>query len=332
MKKALSLILALVLILPLTGCKELKESLTVQEYVDQLELKSFLGRNQETICRMFDLSAEDLVYDPSIGAYILPYQKHYPWKGSDYDLWTVELYAEWGKSPQERVTGLRLIQSIPDSVENFREFMEDYIQQHPNTEHLKYDLHFLTGEELTDLSSPFLTNETKYLCYIDVFPENPETFTPTVLNYPKLIKPWQAGIRDFFSDFSYILSWGYVLFFLLLGAFVILRTRIFSRTKTARVRLIQLDDGQDINTRNFLSIPQGAIYQTRRMSRPATPMNEEFLNTRKLLFALIDENDRLLTLRARDIRQDQLKTGTIYRVTYKGNQLKKIEQLPAEEQ
>lgn len=133
-------------------------------------------------------------------------------------------------------------------------------------------------------------------------------------------------------DFAYILSWGYVLFFLLLGIFVILRKRIFSRTKTARVRLIQLDDGQDINTRNFLAVPQGAIYQTRRMSRPATPMNEEFLNTRKLLFALIDENDRLLTLRARDISQGQLKTGTIYRVTYKGNQLKKIEQIPNEEE
>ena len=60
-------------------------------------------------------------------------------------------------------------------------------------------------------------------------------------------------------------------------------------------------------------------------------MNEEFLNTRKLLFALIDDNDRLLTLRARNVGEGQLKTGTIYRVVYKGNQLKKIEQIPSEE-
>ena len=323
--------MALVLLLPLTGCSEFKESLTVQEYVDQLELKSFLGRNQETICRMFDMSPEDLVYDPSIDAYILPYQKHYPYKGLEYGLWTVELYADWSKSPQERVTGLRLIQSIPDPAESLRETFENYIRQQPYSEHLKYDLHFLTGEELTGFSSPVLTDETMYLAYIDVFPENPETFTPTVLTYPKLIKPWQAGIRNFFSNLSFTLSVGYVIVLLLLGLFVVFRTRIFTRTKTARVRLIQMDDGQDINTRNFLSIPQGAVYQTRRMSRPATPMNEEFLNTRKLLFALIDENDRLLTLRARDVSQGQLKTGMIYLVTYKGNQLKKIEQSSTEE-
>ena len=49
------------------------------------------------------------------------------------------------------------------------------------------------------------------------------------------------------------------------------------------------------------------------------------------LFALIDDNDRLLTLRARNVGEGQLKTGTISRVVYKGNQLKKIEQIPSEE-
>ncbi len=175
--------------------------------------------------------------------------------------------------------------------------------------------------------------ENPYVVTIDYTYQDPVSVTPPEIKLPRVISEKRmSGRRNFLSGLESLLPLAYIGIFLIAGLFVLFRQKIFVRKKTARVRLIQLDDGQDINTRNFLSIPQGAIYQTRRMSRPATPMNEEFLNTRKLLFALIDENDRLLTLRARNIREDQLKTGTIYRVEYKGNQLKKIEQIPTEEQ
>ena len=175
-------------------------------------------------------------------------------------------------------------------------------------------------------------NENPYVVTIDYTYHDPLSVTPPEIKLPRVLSENRmSDRRNFLSIVESLLPLAYIGIFLIAGLFVLFRQKIFARKKTARVRLIQLDDGQDINARNFLSIPQGAIYQTRRMSRPATPMNEEFLNTRKLLFALIDDNDRLLTLRARNIGEGQLKTGTIYRVVYKGNQLKKIEQIPSEE-
>ena len=136
-------------------------------------------------------------------------------------------------------------------------------------------------------------------------------------------------IRDFFlANGISIFFWGYVLFFLVLGTFILLKTRIFGRTRIARVKQVQNDDGQDINTRSFLSVPAGGA---RSMGRTTNPMNEEFLNTRKILFALVDQNDKLLVLRARNLPPNSLKSGQYYRIEYKGNMLKKIEQIPGDE-
>ena len=120
--------------------------------------------------------------------------------------------------------------------------------------------------------------------------------------------------------------WIYLAVFLGMGLALVLSGRIFGRKKTATARYIKVDDGQDINARNFLAIPVGTIYQQRRMGNAATPMNEEFLTSRKLLFALVDMDDRLLTLRSGKKDSLSLTEGKIYRIVYRAGRLLKIEQ------
>ena len=154
-----------------------------------------------------------------------------------------------------------------------------------------------SGETQVSVSIRHVSDyENPYIVTIDYAYDDPLSVTPPEIKLPRVISENRmSGRRNFLNGLGSVLPIAYVGICLIAGLFVLFRQKIFVRKKTARVRLIQLDDGQDINARNFLSIPQGAIYQTRRMGRPATPMNEEFLNTRKLLFALVDENDRLLT-------------------------------------
>lgn len=171
-------------------------------------------------------------------------------------------------------------------------------------------------------------DDRTYVVSIDRWAEEPLSINAPKISLPRVISEKKMSFRRMLSDSAWaVLYWG--LFILpVIGLILYFGSKIFARKKTIRGRFIKVDDGQDINARNFLAIPPGGNYTTqRRMNNGATPMNEEFLTTRKVLFALVDKNDKLLTLRTKELEPETLIPGQEYKVTYKGNRVLSIEKI-----
>ena len=308
-------ILTLILcVLLLTGC--FGESVTPYEALQQTDIFALIGHTREEIYQMYLLS-DDQVEETEEGTVQLPYDycpyhEKEPWTRIP---WQISLHFIRGKTESREdqiVSGWTLVSVYAGANASIRA-KADY-----NTVGTAF-----AGTQVQTWIEQSETEEWSYRITMTYQADDPLSVTPAQILLPRVISEKQ---RLLWQNLTGGIIWIYLAVFLGMGLALVLSGRIFGRKKTATARYIKVDDGQDINARNFLAIPVGTIYQQRRMGNAATPMNEEFLTSRKLLFAPVDMDDRLLTLRSGKKDSLSLTEGKIYRIVYRAGRLLKIEQ------
>ena len=349
------LILCLILLVGAGGCRD-QAAITPYQNLQQTKLSTLIGQTRETIGEMFLLSGQEREQD---GWLTLPYG-YEPYREGErwtYANWDMELSFETAPNTafyDQRVEAVRLtsVHAGEEAYDAARSlFLSCYsafrTEEEAATDGTPYadyvtNMKAALQEVGSSLEAAFRQENgaialiriehrgaKTYRVTLEYRAENLSTYPVETVVIPKLISQEKVERQLARKSFANLLTiWGYPLLFIAIGVAVVFRQRIFARKRTARARLVQLNDDQDINARNFLAIPVGTIYQQRRMGSAATPMNEEFLNSRRLLFALPEEDDRLLSLRIRGTQAASLSVNQEYRITYKGSRLISIEQWP----